>query len=373
MAAGEAEQGLAADHLTLPQVDGPMDEMEGADEVKQEEEGPAQEGEEQAAPAEEEAPAAPLAEGPPMEPAMEGDDEPEEDIKPEVKAEEDEDMEGIEPLHDTDVEPKTEPEDDQAADPLATLASAAISSAPSEPPAAEKPEEEKVEKEEKEEKKDPANTWFDVGIIKTTSTIVAHYHLPSEAGQPSELSISDVDVVSVSEQGMLKRQELLPGTAYKFGVAGINACGRGPFSEVSAFKTCLPGFPGAPSAIKISKVCEIAIFEPFLYVVLCRVPRERTSRGSPRRTRPARSPSTRSIWPFATLRLSRSRRVEPRSWRSCASTAAPTPPASSLSLLSPLRTSTTPQNLPSSSGLLPAMRRDTAPPPKSGGSKVRFF
>jgi len=36
-------------------------------------------------------------------------------------------------------------------------------------------------------------------------------------------------------------------------VAGINACGRGAWSEVSAFKTCLPGFPGAPSAIKISK------------------------------------------------------------------------------------------------------------------------
>ena len=44
-----------------------------------------------------------------------------------------------------------------------------------------------------------------------------------------------------------------PGTAYKFRVAGINTCGRGPWSEVSAFKTCMPGFPGAPSAIKISK------------------------------------------------------------------------------------------------------------------------
>lgn len=43
-----------------------------------------------------------------------------------------------------------------------------------------------------------------------------------------------------------------PGTAYKFRVAGLNACGRGPWSEISAFKTCLPGFPGAPSAIKIA-------------------------------------------------------------------------------------------------------------------------
>jgi len=49
---------------------------------------------------------------------------------------------------------------------------------------------------------------------------------------------------------------LEPGTAYKFRVAAINECGRGPFSEVSAFKTCLPGFPGAPSAIKISKTVE---------------------------------------------------------------------------------------------------------------------
>ena len=52
----------------------------------------------------------------------------------------------------------------------------------------------------------------------------------------------------------MRKLELQPGTAYKFRVAGINNCGRGTFSEVSAFKTCLPGFPGAPCAIKISKV-----------------------------------------------------------------------------------------------------------------------
>ena len=64
----------------------------------------------------------------------------------------------------------------------------------------------------------------------------------------------DIDVVNVGDVNILKKQELLPGTAYKFRVAGINACGRGAFSEISAFKTCLPGYPGAPSAIKISKV-----------------------------------------------------------------------------------------------------------------------
>ncbi|KAK2553344.1 Host cell factor 1 [Acropora cervicornis] len=49
---------------------------------------------------------------------------------------------------------------------------------------------------------------------------------------------SNLDVESGSEQS-LKKQELLPGTAYKFRVAAINAC-----------------FPGAPSAIKISKNAE---------------------------------------------------------------------------------------------------------------------
>lgn len=62
------------------------------------------------------------------------------------------------------------------------------------------------------------------------------------------------DSGTLPDYNQLKKHELQPGTAYKFRVAGINACGRGPFSEISAFKTCLPGFPGAPCAIKISKV-----------------------------------------------------------------------------------------------------------------------
>ena len=61
-------------------------------------------------------------------------------------------------------------------------------------------------------------------------------------------------MVNLPNHNALKRLELQPGTAYKFRVAAINSCGRGPFSEVTAFKTCLPGFPGAPSSIKISKV-----------------------------------------------------------------------------------------------------------------------
>ncbi|XP_032702292.1 host cell factor 1 isoform X1 [Lontra canadensis] len=92
------------------------------------------------------------------------------------------------------------------------------------------------------------NQWFDVGVIKGTNVMVTHYFLPPDDAIPS-----DDDSGTVPDYNQLKKQELQPGTAYKFRVAGINACGRGPFSEISAFKTCLPGFPGAPCAIKISK------------------------------------------------------------------------------------------------------------------------
>merc|ERR1719270_302610 len=88
--------------------------------------------------------------------------------------------------------------------------------------------------------------WFDVGIIKGTSCTVSSYYLPN-----GDLEKSEIDIEGQEE--LQKKLELQPGTAYKFRVAGINACGRGQWSEISAFKTCLPGFPGAPSAIKISK------------------------------------------------------------------------------------------------------------------------
>ncbi|XP_030921675.1 host cell factor 1-like [Geospiza fortis] len=79
--------------------------------------------------------------------------------------------------------------------------------------------------------------------------MVTHYFLP-----PDDAPAADDDASGVPDHSQLRRQELQPGTAYKFRVAGLNACGRGPFSELSAFKTCLPGLPGAPCAIKISKV-----------------------------------------------------------------------------------------------------------------------
>uniref|UniRef100_A0A9J8DJC5 Host cell factor 1 n=1 Tax=Cyprinus carpio carpio TaxID=630221 RepID=A0A9J8DJC5_CYPCA len=92
------------------------------------------------------------------------------------------------------------------------------------------------------------NQWFDVGIVKVTNMVVTHYYVPAD-----DSAVTDDDSGAIPDYSRMKKIALSPGTAYKFRVAGINACGRGTFSEVSAFKTCLPGFPGAPCAIKISK------------------------------------------------------------------------------------------------------------------------
>ncbi|KAG5282091.1 hypothetical protein AALO_G00052110 [Alosa alosa] len=92
------------------------------------------------------------------------------------------------------------------------------------------------------------NQWFDVGIVKVTNMVVTHYYMPTD-----DSAVTDDDSGTIPDYSQMKKVELQPGTAYKFRVAGINNCGRGTFSEVSAFKTCLPGFPGAPCAIKISK------------------------------------------------------------------------------------------------------------------------
>ena len=63
-----------------------------------------------------------------------------------------------------------------------------------------------------------------------------------------------------------RRVDLLPGCAYRFRIAAINSVGRGPWSEFSAFKTCLPGYPGAPSSIKIQKVFCFAFL--YLYIII---------------------------------------------------------------------------------------------------------
>ncbi|KAG0730490.1 Host cell factor 1 [Chionoecetes opilio] len=145
-------------------------------------------------------------------------------------------------------------------DPLATLASAAINSSLGTATPTIKTEEptptftnglgqEAIDKK-------PEPDWFDVGIIRGTVCTVQAYYLPTEADAIKNEVYTDAEGEVTERKASGIEVKLHPGTAYKFRVAGINACGRGPWSEVSAFKTCLPGYPGAPSAIKISKSTE---------------------------------------------------------------------------------------------------------------------
>ncbi|KFU98705.1 Host cell factor 2, partial [Pterocles gutturalis] len=92
--------------------------------------------------------------------------------------------------------------------------------------------------------------WYDVGIFKNNSAVVSQFYLlPEEI-----LSVSKkMESADVPDYRLLKKQDLLPGTVYRFRVAAINGCGVGPFSKISEFKTCIPGFPGAPSTVKITK------------------------------------------------------------------------------------------------------------------------
>lgn len=97
------------------------------------------------------------------------------------------------------------------------------------------------------------NQWYDVDVFKGNTCTVSGYYLTQDNHE--QLVSDHLSVENEFKQPnylQCLKVELEPGTTYKFRVAGLNSCGRGPWSEVSAFQTGLPGHPGAPSAIKIT-------------------------------------------------------------------------------------------------------------------------
>lgn len=90
-------------------------------------------------------------------------------------------------------------------------------------------------KAEPEVPKKKLEAWCNVGVFDTNTTIVTDYVATPE---PNE----EVDLVTATLGG--RRIQLEPGTAYKFRVCAVNGCGTGPWSDIAAFKTTLPGYPG---------------------------------------------------------------------------------------------------------------------------------
>lgn len=134
--------------------------------------------------------------------------------------------------------PKLEQSPMKQEDPLSTLASAALGIKTSSV----------IKTETKDVKKKTTTPWCDVGIFNSPSCIVTGFYANQETNEYSNVNSNILPPLDD-----LPKLSLDPGTAYKFRVCAVNSCGRGPWSEVSAFRTCLPGFPGAPSSIKISK------------------------------------------------------------------------------------------------------------------------
>ncbi|XP_026778796.3 host cell factor 2 isoform X1 [Pangasianodon hypophthalmus] len=101
------------------------------------------------------------------------------------------------------------------------------------------------------------SAWFDVGIFKTLFAEVTHYYLPSENRSTDQIS-SDSEWKMPGPHSFegREKQELTSNVTYRFRVAGLNCCGRGDFSPIGEFKTCHPGFPEAPPAVKITKACD---------------------------------------------------------------------------------------------------------------------
>uniref|UniRef100_A0A673XWC4 Host cell factor C2 n=1 Tax=Salmo trutta TaxID=8032 RepID=A0A673XWC4_SALTR len=106
--------------------------------------------------------------------------------------------------------------------------------------------------------KSDESEWCDAGVFKTLFSEVTHYYLPPGNDFIPTIYSRPTNTKEMKLQGpqdyeWREKQELCPGVAYRFRVAGINSCGQGDFSPASEFKTCQPGFPGAPSSVKITK------------------------------------------------------------------------------------------------------------------------
>lgn len=106
-------------------------------------------------------------------------------------------------------------------------------------------------KKPKLELKAEKNVWYYTGTFTNNIGLVENIWVPKSSTEVIDEKMIDTNNPPKFKEGSYEKLELEPGTAYKLRICGVNACGLGPWSDVAAFKTCVPGFPAAPAAIKI--------------------------------------------------------------------------------------------------------------------------
>lgn len=75
---------------------------------------------------------------------------------------------------------------------------------------------------------DDADRWMVVGIFKTLTQNVTNY-----VDYQWENAVEKLTSETIPDLSMLEKLPLEQGRAYRFRIAGVNACGVGKFSEVS--------------------------------------------------------------------------------------------------------------------------------------------
>ncbi|XP_055379886.1 host cell factor-like [Condylostylus longicornis] len=100
---------------------------------------------------------------------------------------------------------------------------------------------------------DPNSKWNFVGIFTNTSQTVTDF---INYNQWNSKMFDGLNSDCLPDLSSFDRIKLEPGTAYRFRLSAVNSVGRGEWGEISSYKTCLPGYPGAPSSIRVSKSAE---------------------------------------------------------------------------------------------------------------------
>ena len=131
---------------------------------------------------------------------------------------------------------------------------------------AEKVPEKVPEKIAEKEKKSDDPSWFDVALTQSTRHEIKSYFVEADK---DDSGLASDEVLFLDSDKHWKKQTLGmnpihhilkpliiilgSGITYRVRICAINACGRSIFSDHSAYKTIVPGFPRAPTSIKVSK------------------------------------------------------------------------------------------------------------------------